>query len=243
MTIVDEDDDIKERRSISDAEMEKRLVKEREMWERQKQREMREKGSSRRSRSRSRSPVGWLQRAVRGGREAGARGGRGAGRGGGRAGGSGLQHADYIPNLSSGHEEGITSKNDADTRKWKEAERKKKKKDEQKREEREGVQVMVPVNILKEVMPVYLKEGFSTMQAIFAVAKVLLASGADLDKFVISIGSCHRLVVETRETISEILLSSSPALDCHQEDVVDRGPGIGKPDTFCCTEAVFAWYT
>ena len=212
MAIVEEDDDIKERRSISDAEMEKRLVKEREMWERQKQREMREKGSSRRSRSRSRSPVGWLQRAARGGREAGARGGRGAGRGGGRAGGSGLQHADYIPNLSSGHEEGITSESDADTRKWKEAERKKKKKEEQKREEREGVQVMVPVDILKEVMPVYLKEGFSTMQAIFAVATVLLASGADLDKFVISIGSCHRSVVETRETISEILLSSSPAL-------------------------------
>ena len=117
MAIVEEDDDIKERRSISDAEMEKRLVKEREMWERQKQREMWEKGSSRRSRSRSRSPVGWLQRAVRGGREAGARGGRGAGRGGGRAGGSGLQHADYIPNLSSGHEEGITSESDADTRK------------------------------------------------------------------------------------------------------------------------------
>ena len=71
---------------------------------------------------------------------------------------------------------------------------------------------MVPVDILKEVMPVYLKEGFSTMQAIFTVATVLLASGADLDKFVISIGSCHRSVVETRETISEILLSSSPAL-------------------------------
>ena len=46
MAIVEEDDDIKERRSISDAEMEKRLVKEREKWERQKQREMREKGSS-----------------------------------------------------------------------------------------------------------------------------------------------------------------------------------------------------
>ena len=40
-----------------------------------------------------------------------------------------------------------------------EAERKKKK-EEQKREEREGSQVMVPVDILKEVMPVYLKEGF-----------------------------------------------------------------------------------
>ena len=174
MAIVEEDDDIKERLSISDAEIEKRLVKEREMWERQKQREMREKGSSRRSRSRSRSPVGWLQRAARGGREAGARGGRGAGRGGGRAGGSGLQHVDYIPNLSSGHEEGITSESDADTRKWKEAERKKKK-EEQKREEMEGVQVMVPVDILKEVMPVYLKEGFSTKQAIFAVATVLVA--------------------------------------------------------------------
>ena len=117
MAIVEEDDDIKERRSISDAEMEKRLVKEREMWERQKQREMREKGSSRRSRSRSRSPVGWLQRAARGGRGAGDRGGRGAGRGGGRAGGSGLQHANYIPNLSSGQEDGITSESDADSRK------------------------------------------------------------------------------------------------------------------------------
>ena len=60
---------------------------------------------------------------------------------------------------------------------------------------------MVPVNILNEVMPVYLKEGFSTRQAIFAVATVLVASGADLDKFVISIGSCHYSVVETRETI------------------------------------------
>ena len=70
MAIVEEDDDIKERHSISDAEMEKRLVKEREKWERQKQRETREKGSSRRSRSRSRSrsPVGWLKRAARGGR-------------------------------------------------------------------------------------------------------------------------------------------------------------------------------
>ena len=74
-----------ERRSISDAEIKKRLVKERKMWERRKQREMREKGSSRRSRSRSRSPFGWLQRVARGGREAGARGRRGAGRGGGRA--------------------------------------------------------------------------------------------------------------------------------------------------------------
>ena len=44
----------------------------------------------------------------------------------------------------------------------------------------EGVQVMVPVNILNEVMPVYLKEGFSTRQAIFAVATVPVASGADL---------------------------------------------------------------
>ena len=31
--------------------------------------------------------------------------------------------------------------------------------------------------------------------------------GADLDKFVISIGSCHRSVVETMETIKETLLS------------------------------------
>ena len=44
----------------------------------------------------------------------------------------------------------------------------------------EGVQVMVPVDILNEVMPVYLKEGFSTRQAIFAVATVLVASRADL---------------------------------------------------------------
>ena len=34
-----------------------------------------------------------------------------------------------------------------------------------------------------------------------------MASGADLDKFVISIGSCHHSVVETRETIKETLLS------------------------------------
>ena len=39
---------------------------------------------------------------------------------------------------------------------------------------------MVPVNILNEVMPVYLKEGFSTRLAIFAVATVLVASRADL---------------------------------------------------------------
>ena len=66
MPIVQEDDDIKERRSISEAEMEKRLVKKREKWERQKQRETREKGASRRRRSISRSPVGWLERAARG---------------------------------------------------------------------------------------------------------------------------------------------------------------------------------
>ena len=50
--------------------MEKRLVKKREKWERQKQREAQEKGASRRSRtmSRSRNPVGWLQRVARGGR-------------------------------------------------------------------------------------------------------------------------------------------------------------------------------
>ena len=51
-------------------------MKEREKWKRQKQREMREKGSSRRSWSSSRSPVGWLQRAAREGREAGVRGER-----------------------------------------------------------------------------------------------------------------------------------------------------------------------
>ena len=66
--IVQEDDDIKERRSISEAEIARRLNKEREKWKRQKQRETQEKDASRRSRSRSRSPVGWLQRAARGGR-------------------------------------------------------------------------------------------------------------------------------------------------------------------------------
>ena len=153
---------------------------------------------------RSRSPVeGWLQRATR---RRGAGVLRGSGRGGGRAGGSGLQHSD-IPYLSSGQEGGITSESDADTRKWKDAERRKKKKEEQKMEDMEGVQVMVPVNILEEVMPVYIKEGFSRRQAIFAVASVLVASGADLDKFSLSVGSCHCSVVEHREGMTETQLS------------------------------------
>ena len=119
--------------------MEKRLIKKREKRERQNWRETREKGALRvrRSMSRSRSTVGWLQRAARGGSGGGAKGGRGAWRGGERSGGSGLQHAD-IPYLSLGHEDGITSESDTDTRKWKDAERKKKKKEEQKREKMEG---------------------------------------------------------------------------------------------------------
>ena len=61
--------------------------------------------------------------------------------------------------------------------------------------------------ILDDVMPVYIKEGFSRRQAIFAVASVLVASGADLDNFSISVGSCHRSVVEHREGMTETQLS------------------------------------
>ena len=49
MPIILNDDDIKEQRSISQAEMEKWLAKEREKWESQKKTVIREKGASRRS--------------------------------------------------------------------------------------------------------------------------------------------------------------------------------------------------
>ena len=50
---------------------------------------------------------------------------------------------------------------------------------------------MVSVDVLNTVMPVFLKESFSTRLSIFAVSTVLVASGADLDKFNISLGHCQ----------------------------------------------------
>ena len=47
--------------------------------------------------------------------------------------------------------------------------RKREAKEERKKEEEESMQVMVSVDVINTVMPVFLKEGFSTRQSIVAV--------------------------------------------------------------------------
>ena len=66
---------------------------------------------------------------------------------------------------------------------------------------------MVSVNVLSEVMPVFLKEGFSTRQSIFAVSSVLVASGADLEKFNISVGHSQRSKARHRDSIGSTALA------------------------------------
>ena len=102
----------------------------------------------------------------------------------------------------------VTSRSDVDTRKWREVDMKKNAKEERHKEEREGVKVMVWVDIFNRVMPVYMKEGFTIRQAIFAVSTLLVACNADLEKFIMSVGSCYCAKTEHWEIIGDTALST-----------------------------------
>ena len=198
-SIVPEDDDLTERRTSAREDIARKLAVEKEKWERSRERERR----LAERRSRSRSPLGgWVCRT--------ARGAGGAGRGGGRAGGGGLQRADMSSHYSSSQDSAraVTSESDVEVRRAAKQEKEKVRKEERKKEEEEGVMVMVPVDVLSEAMPVFLKEGFSTRQSIFAVSTVLVASGADLEKFNISLGHCQRSKTRQRESIGSTALAN-----------------------------------
>ena len=57
----------------------------------------------------------------------------------------------------------------------------------------------------------FLKEGFSARQSIFAVSTVLVASGADLEKFNISLGHSQRSKTRHRESIGSTALANFAA--------------------------------
>ena len=86
---------------------------------------------------------------------------------------------------------------------------------------REGVPLNVPIDILQKILPVAVKEGLTERQAIMMTTAFIAASGGDLESFVISKTSCHRLQREEAERIGDSALTS------YAEHAIDNEAKLG----------------
>ena len=195
--ISDESEELKRRREGAKLAREREILREKERWEREKEGEER-------NRSRSRTPP------MRGARNTGE--------------GAGVD--DFIStqeSVASGLS-GLsvaTSEEDPEAARWNQEHLRRERRQEHDAVRREGVPLNVPIDILQKILPVAVKEGLTERQAIMMTTAFIAASGGDLESFVISKTSCHRLQREEVERIGDSALTS------YAEHAIDNEAKLG----------------
>ena len=195
--ISDESEELKRRREGAKLAREREILREKERWEKEREE---------RKRSRSRTPP------MRGARNTG--GGEGAG-------------VDDFPSTQESVASGLsglsvtTSEEDPEAARWNQEFLRRERRQENDALRREGVPLNVPIDILQKILPVAVKEGLTERQAIMMTTAFIAASGGDLESFVISKTSCHRLQREEVERIGDSALTS------YAEHAIDNEAKLG----------------
>ena len=99
-------------------------------------------------------------------------------------------------------------------------ERKKEELKLRKKERAEGVPLFVPVNVLHLIMSVCINEGISINNIVFMLAAILIASGADLDKFDLSVTTAQRSKKRTRDKMGP------ESLNKYVEELKEKGEKV-----------------
>ena len=193
--ISDESEELKRRREGAKLAREREILREKERWEKERE-----------EINRSQTPP------MRGARNTG--GGEGAG-------------VDDFPSTQESVASGLsglsvtTSEEDPEAARWNQEFLRRERRQENDALRREGVPLNVPIDILQKILPVAVKEGLTERQAIMMTTAFIAASGGDLESFVISKTSCHRLQREEVERIGDSALTS------YAEHAIDNEAKLG----------------